>query len=373
MSRKRRGGAVGRRGSGRGLKQRLRPSKRRKASSTRWLARQLADLYVAEAQRQGLRSRAAFKLIEIDDRFKILKPGQAVVDLGAAPGGWTLVAAERVNASGDRNGPRGRVVGIDVQELQPVPGAQLIVGDFMAADAPARLKDALAGPADVVLSDLAAPATGHAATDHLRVTALLEAAFEFGGHAGLLFTHEELLDGAYMTPTYGNTLMGLAASAPSGPHNGYKIAYYAPQPRAVIEVVDFDDPERIVEYGGAGRVRLTTLTNEEVFVLLTKIRDVHVQHHGTPKPLEDAALQRFMELSLQRLGAKEFQTPRDVVRDFVNLLNLLQQYPDKKWEDLLGQVPPAAPPTSSEASPAPPEEPAIPAADPMERFKNFQV
>jgi len=120
-------------------------------------------------------------------------------------------------------------------------------------------------------------------------------------------------------------------------------------------------------------VRLTTLTNEEVFVLLTKIRDVHVQHHGTPKPLEDAALQRFMELSLQRLGAKEFQTPRDVVRDFVNLLNLLQQYPDKKWEDLLGQVPPAAPPTSSEASPAPPEEPAIPAADPMERFKNFQV
>ena len=179
MSRKRRGGAVGRRGSGRGLKQRLRPSKRRKASSTRWLARQLADLYVAEAQRQGLRSRAAFKLIEIDDRFKILKPGQAVVDLGAAPGGWTLVAAERVNASGDRNGPRGRVVGIDVQELQPVPGAQLIVGDFMAADAPARLKDALAGPADVVLSDLAAPATGHAATDHLRVTALLEAALEF--------------------------------------------------------------------------------------------------------------------------------------------------------------------------------------------------
>ena len=179
MSRKRRGGAGGRRGSGRGLKQRLRPSKRRKASSTRWLTRQLSDLYVAEAQRQGLRSRAAFKLIEIDDRFKILKPGQAVVDLGAAPGGWTLVAAERVNAAGQRNGPQGRVVGIDVQEMQPVPGAHLMVGDFMAADAPGRLKDALAGPADVVLSDMAAPATGHAATDHLRVTALLEAAFEF--------------------------------------------------------------------------------------------------------------------------------------------------------------------------------------------------
>ena len=179
MSRKRRSGAVGRRGSGRGLKQRLRPSKRRKASSTRWLTRQLSDLYVAEAQRQGLRSRAAFKLIEIDDRFKILKPGQAVIDLGAAPGGWTLVAAERINAAGHRNGPQGRVVGIDVQEMQPVPGAHLMVGDFMAADAPGRLKDALAGPADVVLSDMAAPATGHAATDHLRVTALLEAAFEF--------------------------------------------------------------------------------------------------------------------------------------------------------------------------------------------------
>ncbi|MBI3114227.1 MAG: RlmE family RNA methyltransferase [Rhodospirillales bacterium] len=179
MSRKRRGGAGGRRGSGRGLKQRLRPSKRRKASSTRWLTRQLSDLYVAEAQRQGLRSRAAFKLIEIDDRFKILKPGQAVVDLGAAPGGWTLVAAERINAAGHRNGPQGRVVGIDVQEMQPVPGAHLMVGDFMAADAPGRLQDALAGPADVVLSDMAAPATGHAATDHLRVTALLEAAFEF--------------------------------------------------------------------------------------------------------------------------------------------------------------------------------------------------
>jgi len=180
MSRKRRRGAAGRRGSsGRGLKQRLRPSKRRTASSTRWLTRQLSDLYVAEAQRQGLRSRAAFKLMEIDDRFKILRPGQAVVDLGAAPGGWSLVAAERVNAAGHRNDPQGRVVGIDLQEMQPVPGARLMVGDFTATDAPGRLKDALAGPADVVLSDMAAPATGHAATDHLRVTALLEAALAF--------------------------------------------------------------------------------------------------------------------------------------------------------------------------------------------------
>jgi len=179
MSRKRRGGAGRRGSSGRGLKQRLRPSKRRKPSSTRWLSRQLSDLYVAEAQRQGLRSRAAFKLIEIDERYKILKPGQAVVDLGAAPGGWTLVAAERINATGVRNGPKGRVVGIDVSAMQAVPGATLVRMDFLDADAPARLKDALAGPADVVLSDMAAPATGHAATDHLRITALLEAALEF--------------------------------------------------------------------------------------------------------------------------------------------------------------------------------------------------
>lgn len=179
MSRKRRSGVGGVRGGGRGLKQRLRPSKRRKASSTRWLTRQLADIYVAEAQRQGLRSRAAFKLIEIDDRFKVLKPGFAVVDLGAAPGGWTLVAAERVNAAGRRKGPKGRVVGIDVHETQPVPGAELIQGDFMNPEALQRLRRALAGPADVVLSDMAAPAIGHAATDHLRVTALLEAALDF--------------------------------------------------------------------------------------------------------------------------------------------------------------------------------------------------
>lgn len=137
-------------------------------------------------------------------------------------------------------------------------------------------------------------------------------------------------------------------------------------------------------------IRLTTLTNEEVFVLLTKIREVHVQHHSVQKPLEDPALQRFMEASLQRLGAKEFQTPRDVVRDFVNLLNLLQQYPDKKWEDLVGKVPPPAPPASAEATPAPPEVPETSKApapapapaqptsgpdnpDPMARFKDFKV
>ena len=166
-------------GSGRGRTERLRKAKGRKASSTRWLRRQLADGYVAEARDRGLRSRAAFKLIELDDRFRFLKPGHRVVDLGAAPGGWTIVAAERVNAAGANKGKRGAVIGIDIVEADPVPGATLIRHDFLDAAAPKLLKDALGGPADVVLTDMAAPATGHAATDHLRVMALLEAAFSF--------------------------------------------------------------------------------------------------------------------------------------------------------------------------------------------------
>ena len=165
--------------SGRGRTERLRKSKGRKESSTRWLKRQLGDPYVAEARERGLRSRAAFKLMELDDRFHFLKPGLAVVDLGSAPGGWTMVAAERINAQGGKKGKRGRVVGIDIQETDPVPGAILICHDFIDDEALALLKAALEGPAGVVLSDMAAPATGHAATDHLRVIALLEAAFEF--------------------------------------------------------------------------------------------------------------------------------------------------------------------------------------------------
>ena len=166
-------------GSGRGRTERLRKAKGRKASSTRWLRRQLADGYVAEARDRGLRSRAAFKLIELDDRFRFLKPGQRVVDLGTAPGGWTIVTAERVNAAGANKGKRGTVIGIDIVEADPVPGATLIRHDFLDAAAPKLLKDALGGPADVVLTDMAAPATGHAATDHLRVMALLDAAFGF--------------------------------------------------------------------------------------------------------------------------------------------------------------------------------------------------
>jgi 23S rRNA (uridine2552-2'-O)-methyltransferase len=163
-------------GSGRSLTQRLRTAGRRRPSSIRWLERQINDPYVAEAQRQGYRSRAAFKLQQLDDRFHILGPGKRVIDLGAAPGGWTQVAVERCLPEG---GKPGRVVGIDLTPMQPIPGAELLEGDFLAPEAPERLKEALGGPADVVLSDMAAPATGHARTDHLKIMALAEAAHAF--------------------------------------------------------------------------------------------------------------------------------------------------------------------------------------------------
>jgi 23S rRNA (uridine2552-2'-O)-methyltransferase len=163
-------------GSGRSLTQRLRTAGRRRPSSIRWLERQINDPYVAEAQRRGYRSRAAFKLQQLDDRFHILGPGKRVIDLGAAPGGWTQVAVERCLPEG---GKQGRVVGIDLTPMQPVPGAEVLEGDFLAPEAPARLKQALGGPADVVLSDMAAPATGHARTDHLKIMALAEAAHAF--------------------------------------------------------------------------------------------------------------------------------------------------------------------------------------------------
>src|SRR5438094_9510104 len=135
-------------------------ARRRKASSTEWLRRQLNDPFVAQARRLGYRSRAAFKLIQLDDRFHLLVPGRRVVDLGCAPGGWTQVAAERVGA-------QGIVVGIDLNPTDPIPGATLFAGDFAAPEMAARIRDALEGPADLVLTDMAAPATGHAATDHL--------------------------------------------------------------------------------------------------------------------------------------------------------------------------------------------------------------
>lgn len=152
------------------------PPKKRKPSSQRWLQRHLSDPYVAEARRQGFRSRAAFKLIELDERHRLLKAGMRVVDLGAAPGGWTEVATRRVRAGTPRGG---RVVAIDLLPMDPILGASILVGDFLDETAAERLKDMLGGPADVVLSDMAPPTTGHPGTDHLRVMALAEAAFAF--------------------------------------------------------------------------------------------------------------------------------------------------------------------------------------------------
>ena len=157
---------------GRPGKVRVRTAKGRKLSSKLWLERQLNDPYVAEAKRLGYRSRAAFKLAEMDDKHRFLKPGGRIVDLGAAPGGWIQVALQRV-------GPKGAVVGIDLQDIDAIAGAVLLKGDFLDDDAPDRLRAALAGPAEAVLSDMAAPATGHAKTDHLRVMALAEAALAF--------------------------------------------------------------------------------------------------------------------------------------------------------------------------------------------------
>ena len=164
-------------GSGRRqLKVRLKTAKQRTASSQRWLERQLNDPYVAAAKREGYRSRAAFKLIEIDDKHRLLKPGKRVVDLGAAPGGWTQVAAGRVR-SGEG---KGQVVAIDLLEMEPIPGVEFLRLDFMDATAPGRLEAMLReGRADVVLSDMAAQGTGHTRTDHLRIMALAEAAAEF--------------------------------------------------------------------------------------------------------------------------------------------------------------------------------------------------
>jgi 23S rRNA (uridine2552-2'-O)-methyltransferase len=151
---------------------RVKTARKRSHSSALWLERQLNDPYVVEAKKLGFRSRAAFKLQQLDDKFHFLKAGTRVVDLGCAPGGWCQIAVERVGA-------RGKVVGIDYLETEPVAGAEILQLDFLDPSAPERLKAALDGPADVVLSDMAAPTTGHAPTDHLRVMGLAEIAYEF--------------------------------------------------------------------------------------------------------------------------------------------------------------------------------------------------
>ena len=160
------------RGGARNLKVRVKSGKGRSVSSRRWLERQLNDPYVARAKKEGYRSRAAYKLIEIDAKTHILKPGARVVDLGAAPGGWSQVAASRV-------GEGGRVVAIDVLAIEPIAGVDFVQMDFLDPSAPEKLKSILGGTADVVLSDMAANATGHARTDHLKIMALVEAAAEF--------------------------------------------------------------------------------------------------------------------------------------------------------------------------------------------------
>jgi 23S rRNA (uridine2552-2'-O)-methyltransferase len=150
----------------------LKPGKNRTVSSRAWLERQISDPYVARARREGFRSRAAYKLAEIDDKFRLLKAGARVVDLGAAPGGWSEIAARRV-------GPSGRVVALDILEMKPIAGVDFLQLDFLEDTAPAKLKALLGGQADVVLSDMAANATGHRKTDHLRIMALAEAAALF--------------------------------------------------------------------------------------------------------------------------------------------------------------------------------------------------
>jgi 23S rRNA (uridine2552-2'-O)-methyltransferase len=163
-------------GSGaRGEAIRVKTAARRTASSTRWLQRQLNDPYVREAKRRGYRSRSAFKLIELDERFHFLKPGARIVDLGAAPGGWTQVAVRR---TGSDKG-KGSVLGVDVLPMVAIAGAALMQRDFTDLEGPQDIAASLGGKVDVVLSDMAAPATGHAATDHLKIVALAEAAYDF--------------------------------------------------------------------------------------------------------------------------------------------------------------------------------------------------
>lgn len=158
--------------AGRGMATRLRTAEGRSTASQRWLTRQLNDPYVRAAKAQGFRSRAAFKLLEIDAKVKLLKPGMRVVDLGAAPGGWTQVAMAAV-------GERGEVVAIDILPMDPVAGATVLQGDFTEDEAEARVTAAMGGKADLVLSDMAPNTTGHQATDHLRIMALAEIALDF--------------------------------------------------------------------------------------------------------------------------------------------------------------------------------------------------
>lgn len=164
-------------GSQRPLAARLKSGRGRTVSSKRWLERQLNDPYVAAAKAEGLRSRAAFKFQQMDEKYHLLKPGMRLLDLGAAPGGWSQIAAAKVKPGTDARG--GRVLAIDINAMEPLPGVEVIQLDFMAEHAEAVIEAALGGQADAVLSDMAEPATGHRMTDHLRIMALCEAALAF--------------------------------------------------------------------------------------------------------------------------------------------------------------------------------------------------
>ena len=169
-------GGDGREG-GRSLKVRVKTARKRSLSSTLWLQRQLNDPYVARAKRDGYRSRAAYKLLEMDDRYHLLKPGMRIVDLGAAPGGWSQIAAERVKVAEGK----GKVVGVDLLDMEPISGVSFAVKDFNDEDAPEFIKTMLGAGADGVMSDMAANATGHKATDHLKIVALADLAADFAG------------------------------------------------------------------------------------------------------------------------------------------------------------------------------------------------
>ena len=169
--------------SGRGqrdLKVKVKSARGRSVSQVRWLQRQLNDPYVKRAQSEGYRGRAAFKILELDDKYGFLQPGLRVVDLGCAPGGWCQVAARRVNALGDKkNKPKGSVLGVDLQDVEPVAGAEIYQLDFLEEEADLKVKDWLGGTVDVVMSDMAAASSGHKQTDHLRIISLCEAAAYF--------------------------------------------------------------------------------------------------------------------------------------------------------------------------------------------------
>ena len=169
--------------SGRGqreLRVKVKTARGRKLSSTIWLERQLNDPYVKRAQVEGYRGRAAFKILELDDKYRFLVPGARIVDLGCAPGGWCQVAVRRINALGERQGKKvGTILGVDLQEVESIPGAEIHVLDFMEDGADDKVKTWLDGQADVVMSDMAAASSGHKQTDHLRIIALCEAAAYF--------------------------------------------------------------------------------------------------------------------------------------------------------------------------------------------------